>query len=193
MIPQKLLILSFVASLTALNALKDGVPRFTTKNRGSYVAPGKLHRRLHNPKRPTHSQTTPTPERALLVPKHSANSNPRNLIAAAKSIGNAPPPIPAEELETLAALYHSLSGTSWHIKDGWMSTSNPCGDGDAINETWFGVECTTVEALSPSDNSSWHVTGLALPQNNLIGELPSLHSLQHLTKVNVSNLDLSEV
>ena len=194
MIPQKLLILSFVASLTALNALKDGVPRFTTKNRGSYVAPGKLHRRLHNPKRPTHSQTTPTPERALLVPKHSANSVPRNLIAAAKSIGNAPPPIPAEELETLAALYHSLSGPNWHIKDGWMSASNPCGSNSSggINNTWYGVECTAFES-APGVNASSHVVGIVLPQNNLVGKLQSLHNLKHVHNVDFSNPESSDV
>jgi len=100
--------------------------------------------------------------------------------------------LPAEELKTLTDLYHSLGGPNWYSKDGWLSASNPCGDSTG-NNSWYGVVCSAIEALLPSENSSSHVTGLMLPQNNLVGILPPLNSLHHLLHLDFSNPDSSEV
>ena len=103
-----------------------------------------------------------------------------------------PPPLPVEELEMLRDFYQSMGGPKWHSKDNWISGANPCGNG-TVNTTWYGVECATIETLPPWGNSSSHVTGLALPQNNLVGNLPPLHRLQHLLYLDVTNPDSSEV
>jgi hypothetical protein len=83
---------------------------------------------------------------------------------AASSDNSTPSLLPNEKIETLAALYQNLGGSSLHIKNGWMSASNPCGSG-TNNDTWYGVECSTFET-GPSKNSTSHVTGLVLPQNS---------------------------
>ena len=185
-------LLGIAAVVTATTSWKDGVPRYASKKGRPHIAPGKQHRRLHQSRKAIVSQTSPLRERARQPSKHSATTVSRyHRAAAASSSGIAPPLLPAEELETLKALYHSLSGPDWHIKDDWMSASNPCGNG-TINTTRYGVECATF-AAAPSNKSSSHVTGLVLPQNSLVGKLPPFSSLQHLLHLDFSNSDLSEV
>ena len=101
--------------------------------------------------------------------------------------------LPAEELKTLTDLYHSLGGPEWHNKDNWLSTSNPCGGNGTTDDAWYGVECTTLEAVPFETNSSTHVKRLVLPQNNLTGNLPPLSDLKHLFLLDFSNPSLPEV
>jgi len=95
------------------------------------------------------------------------------------------------ERATLEPLYEHFGGPDWHVKDGWLSSTNPCGDG-TIGDAWYGVECTIFES-GPSENSSSHVTGLVLPQNKLAGQLPLLHGLQYLRQLDFSNAGSSEL
>jgi hypothetical protein len=81
-------------------------------------------------------------------------------------------------------IYTSLNGPDWHNKHGWMSDTDPCGGG-TYGDGWFGVECTTGEG--DNNASSVHVTGLALPHNNLVGKLPQFRGLAHLIHVDLSN------
>ena len=185
-------LLGIAAVVTATTSWKDGVPRYASKKGRPHIAPGKQHRRLHQSRKAIVSQTSPLRERARQPSKHSATTVPRYyLAAAASSSGIAPPLLPAEELETLKALYHSLSGPDWHIKDGWMSASNPCCNG-TINTTWYGVECAIFDTASGL-NSTSHIIGLVLPQNSLVGKLPPFNSLRHLLHLDFSNSDLPEV
>jgi Leucine-rich repeat (LRR) protein len=73
-----------------------------------------------------------------------------------------------------------------------MSASNPCGNG-TINTTWYGVECSIYNRSSCWENTSLHVTGLVLPENNLVGKLPPLRSLKYLLRVDFSNPHSPEV
>ena len=194
MIRKLSVLLGIAAVVTARNAWKDGVPQHAAKTGRAHVASDKQRRRLLHAK-PTliAKSSTIMLGRALQPsPKHSATAVAHYLTAAASNSGIAPPPFPDEEHDTLTALYHSLSGPEWHTKDGWMSSSNPCGNG-TVKSTWYGVECSAMEALSPSENSSSHVTGLALPQNNLVGKLPPLHGLRYLLYLDFSNPHSSEV
>jgi len=184
------LLLRFAVAVTATIARDYGEPRFATKNNGVvHVAHEKLHRRLHRHEQSTFIETTTTVvERAKQTTSEQvASVVPRFLAAWAPKYGSALPPLPSEELQALKTLYSSLGGPTWHIKVGWMSASNPCGSGDATNNSWYGVNCTTIEALAPSENASSHVTGLTLPQNNLVGMLLPLNSLQHLLQLDLSN------
>jgi len=122
-------------------------------------------------------------------PEHMSNPRYPNRVSPK---GGASPSLSSEELDALATLYQSLGGPDWHIRDGWMSATNPCGGGGTGGDAWYGVDCTLFESAA-LNMSSLHVTGLALPQNNLIGELPSLHSLQDLLLLDLSNPDSSEV
>ena len=108
---------------------------------------------------------------------------PRNFTTTSRS-GNAPPLLSGEELETLKALYKSLGGPNLQRNTGWMSASNPCGNG--TSDVWYGVECST-HNISSVENSSSHVTRLVLPQNNVVGRLPPLRGLQHLIDVDFDN------
>ena len=148
------------------------------------AAPNILHQRLQHPRELSYAQTSTLLEQVLQpTRKLLAAPAPRYLTAGASSSGRTSLLLRAEELETLTALYLDLGGPDWYNKDNWLSGSTPCGNG-TVNSWWYGVECTT-SVSTPGTNSSSYVTGLGLPQNNLVGELPPLHSLQHLLHVNL--------
>ena len=73
--------------------------------------------------------------------------------------------IPIAECESLLALYAQTNGNYWTNKTGWKVTTYPC--------SWYGVSCR-----------DGHVTGLALHQNQLNGNIPSelgnLNNLEYL-------------
>ena len=186
------LLLGIAAVVTATKAWNDSVSWYTAKKMRAHEVPERLHRRLHHLKQTPQAQSSTVLERAMQpTSKYSDTTVPRCLTAPASSSGIVPSSLPGKEHETLVALYHSLSGPQWRIKDNWMSSANPCGNG-TINNTWYGVECA-IFANGASGNSSSHVTGLALPQNNLIGNLPPLRSLQHLLHLDFSNPDSYDV
>ncbi|MEN8218230.1 MAG: leucine-rich repeat domain-containing protein [Pseudomonadota bacterium] len=62
--------------------------------------------------------------------------------------------IPEVECEALVALYNSTNGDDWYNKKLWLKKNKAC--------RWNGVEC-----------SGGHVSELSLPDNNLIGSIPS--------------------
>eukprot|EP01040_Poterioochromonas_malhamensis_P021406 gene21406-biopygen7121 len=65
---------------------------------------------------------------------------------------------PQSEINSLLALYSSTAGNQWTVS--WnLSTSNPCAG-------WHGVKCCRKETVC-------HVVALQLPDNNLVGSLPS--------------------
>jgi Leucine-rich repeat (LRR) protein len=185
-IAREMLTLYFITGLVAFvdtsDARKYDLPRYAAKEGQGHVAPGLPHDTLEQlEERPTRASSTvlhrkhKVSKRSALVPRYPS----------ATCGDKAPPPLPDEELDTLTALYRNMVGPDWHLKDGWMNGSNPCGSG-GVNSTWYGVECTTFE-MSPLMNFSSHVTGLALPQNNLVGKLPQLRGLQYLLHVDFSN------
>ena len=72
--------------------------------------------------------------------------------------------IPQSEHDALVAFFNSTGGAGWTDKTGW--------NGAAGTEcSWFGVQC---------DDSSAHVIGLQLGDNNLTGTLPSFAGLPAL-------------
>jgi Leucine-rich repeat (LRR) protein len=181
-------LLGSAAVVTATNSWNDGVPSYAAKKGGASAARDLLQYKLKQ----THKKSAKSTEleqeleQVLKPPKILASVVPRFFVSAASDHGSASQPLPAAEHETLTALYRNMGGPDWHIKDGWMSASNPCGGDDTVDKKWFGVECTTFETVS-RENSTSHVTRLALPYNNLVGELPALYSLQHLIHLDFSN------
>jgi len=180
-------LLGFATVVTVTNAWNKGAPQYAANKRRASKALGMPHHQLRPPsKQSAHDQTTTVLNQVLHGPKYSASTVPRYPTAttsAASGIGNEPPPLSPEEHEMLMTFYQSMGGPNWHTKDGWMNSSNPCGSGSA-GSSWVGVECTKFE-INPFSLS--HVTGLVLPHNNLIGEVPPLSSLQHLLYVDFSN------
>jgi len=72
--------------------------------------------------------------------------------------------IPASERQALLDLYASTNGTAWTNSSNW--------NGAAGTEcTWYGVLCDPMEG---------HVFQIDLPQNNLVGILPSLGALTNM-------------
>ena len=182
------LLLGFATVVTVTNAWNKGAPQYAANKRRASTALGMPHHQLRQPsKQSAHDQTTTVLKQVLKGPKYSASTVPRYPTAATASAasgnGNEPPPLSPEEREVLTTLYQSTGGPNWRTKDGWMNSSNPCGSGSP-GSSWFGVECITFE-INPFSPS--HVTGLELPYNNLVGNVPSLRSLQHLRSVDFSN------
>ncbi len=54
----------------------------------------------------------------------------------------------------LEAFYNATNGENWKRADGWMTTCSPC--------EWYGIRC----------DENDRVTVIALPENDLTGELP---------------------
>lgn len=80
--------------------------------------------------------------------------------------------IPTAECQALVSLYEQTSGRAWENQDDWLDTTTPC--------SWFGVSCT-----------AGHVTGLELPENNLIGLLPTtVGDLEQLSELVISDNQL---
>jgi Leucine-rich repeat (LRR) protein len=184
-------LLGSAAVLTATNSWNDGVPSYTAKKGGASAAFHELHHKLKQSYKHSVQAQSTVLEQELKPPKYSASNESRFFPPAASDHGNASQTLSATERDTLTALYRNMGGPDWHIKDGWMSASNPCGGDGIANTTWFGVECTTFETVS-RENSTSHVTRLALPYNNLVGELPALYSLQHLVHLDFSNPSLPD-
>jgi Leucine-rich repeat (LRR) protein len=180
----------FVAAVAMVHIPSNAFPRDFGKSRRTRAAPNSLIRRGQNYRKQLSHTSTTVLERVQQPIKHTATIVPRYFTAAVSRSGMPPPPLPAEEIGTLTALYLSLNGPNWHIKDGWMSTSNPCG-GDIVSDPWYGVECTAFESDSAVSLSS-HVTGLVLPQNNLIGWLPPLRLLKHLRSLDLFSLHIPD-
>jgi photosystem II stability/assembly factor-like uncharacterized protein len=76
--------------------------------------------------------------------------------------------IPPSECDALTDLFRGTAGISWITNDNWLLTATPC--------SWYGVTC-----------EGGLVSALALPGNNLSGDIPS--GLGNL--LNLKNLDLS--
>jgi hypothetical protein len=62
--------------------------------------------------------------------------------------------VPAKELQALMDLYNAMGGSKWKNRKNWGGRGSPC--------TWFGVRC-----------SSNHVVRVVLPNNGLVGTIPS--------------------
>jgi hypothetical protein len=84
--------------------------------------------------------------------------------------------IPQTECETLIVLYNNTNGEDWLGGKGnpWTLTKNLC--------KWEGITCTEER-----------VTGIALPNKNLVGELPNLEVLTNLQTLNLANNQLSGI
>jgi len=81
--------------------------------------------------------------------------------------------IPPLECEALLALYEATSGADWLDNTGWLEIDTPC--------SWFGVTC-----------QDGHVSGIVLPENHLVGELPTeLGSLSGLSILDLQKNQLS--
>lgn len=170
--------------MTALSAKIYGLPHYATRQRWAHTAPLMLHRsQLQPSKHSTQSRQASTLAYAQQAPKHVTTLQ---YSPTAPLSSKLPPPLHDEELEVLAAFYRGLDGPNWHIKDTWMSNSNPCGGSGAISDTWYGIECSTFE-FALGKNSSSYVTRLTLPQNNLVGKLPLVYNLQNLRYLDLSN------
>jgi uncharacterized repeat protein (TIGR02543 family) len=72
----------------------------------------------------------------------------------------------------LIALYDSLEGDNWTLKDGWKTTNTPC--------SWAGITCTDSD-----------VTAINLNGNQLTGTLPNLSAFAGLTSLDLGNNQLS--
>jgi len=180
-----LFLLKIETMFPAASAWSHGLPQYVMKKgRAPKSSQHMLSKTSQQTKRSTQAQNTEL-QRTLQRARHSVTTS--HSFASASAGGQEPLPLPDEERETLSALYQSLNGPEWHTKDGWMSASNPCGNG-TLGDAWYGLQCATFE----SDKSS-HVTGVVLPQNNLVGNLPPLHSLQHLVHLDFSTPGPSEV
>lgn len=150
------------------------------------AAPSAVYRKQNQAWQSAQVQTTIL-NRAIQPPRRTATNPSYNFVADTSN--NAPQPLHGEELATLTAIYHGMGGPDWQIKDGWMSDSNPCGGG-TTNKTWYGVKCVMLNVslgVVPRVNSTSYVTGLVLPQNNLVGKLPPLRGLQNLLHLDLSN------
>ena len=84
--------------------------------------------------------------------------------------------VPQTECETLLVLYNNTNGEAWLGGKGnpWNLTKNLC--------KWEGITCTEER-----------VTGIALPNKNLVGELPDLEALTNLQTLNLANNQLSGI
>jgi hypothetical protein len=82
----------------------------------------------------------------------------------------APLPLPSlSEVNALRDLYEALGGPSWRMNDKWMSSSSPC--------EWFGIHCVgsigNVRKEKKPKEKVTHVNQILLPNNTLVGTLPS--------------------
>ncbi len=85
------------------------------------------------------------------------------------------PPFTCEhpDYAALAEFYHDLSGENWNNNDGWLTDCAPC--------NWFGITC----------NNNNRVTRISLPNNNLVGLIPSATAnLTFLRNLNIPNSDI---
>jgi hypothetical protein len=72
--------------------------------------------------------------------------------------------IPDAERQALIALYKSTNGDRWKNHDNWLGPSgSEC--------TWSGIHCAP--DVSTQGEVHWHVYGIDLLKNNLVGTLPS--------------------
>jgi len=203
----KLFLCGLAIHVALANSWSNKLPQYAEKNDlAPSATASKVHKKSSRSQQSVHARFhahASELRRALQLSNHSANTQTilhqrkqqqsRYLLpyhdspttAASTDIDKASWPLPGVELKTLARLYDSLGGSKWHIKDGWMSESNPCGNG-STGDNWFGVKCST-HVVAPWDNSSSHVTGLEMPQNNLVGKLPPLVGLSHLLHLDFSN------
>eukprot|EP00977_Amphora_coffeiformis_P014950 scaffold4269_cov168-Amphora_coffeaeformis.AAC.1 len=80
---------------------------------------------------------------------------------------------------SLAVLYYSTRGDEWRDNTSWVGSAPPCGiQGSA---PWFGITCT-----------SSVVESLTLPENDLVGQLPSeLRGLTGLQNIVLNGNSLS--
>ena len=70
----------------------------------------------------------------------------------------------------MAVLFYSTSGNGWKEKTNWMTNKGYC--------SWFGVECAMKSSKFEGNDE---ITRLALPENLLMGSLPSeIQSLSNL-------------
>lgn len=119
--------------------------------------------------------------------------------------------IPTNECYALVALYDSTTGPEWTNSEGWKATDTPC--------EWFGVTCEGEEdkvegdtgdtgdtgntgARKKTRNGSGkdatgetnivHVIAIDLPNNNLVGSLPSfISALSQLQRLDLSENQIS--
>lgn len=79
----------------------------------------------------------------------------------------------------LRVLYYSTGGDLWRDRTGWNGATPPCGD--AVAAPWFGISCTGST-----------VSSLALPDNDLVGNLPSeLRGLGSMQSFDLASNSLS--
>ncbi len=88
--------------------------------------------------------------------------------------------IPASEREALLDFYNNAGGVNWIYHLGWNSAAGTeCGGVSGNPNPWLGLTC---------DSANSHIIGVYLPQNQLIGTLPSsLTALTQLQSFNVAN------
>jgi len=78
---------------------------------------------------------------------------------------------------TMAVLFYSTSGNGWKDKTNWMTNKGYC--------SWFGVECAMKSATFEGNDE---ITRLAMPENLLLGSLPSeIRSLSNLIALDFSD------
>ena len=89
--------------------------------------------------------------------------------------------LPHEEFDpALQALYNATGGDNWHDNTKWF-TNQPLGE-------WFGVRDYT----DPNVDSSRHVKGIVLRENNLTGEIPTeLGNLDSMQTLDLSGNSLT--
>ncbi|MCP4711620.1 MAG: hypothetical protein GY869_23625, partial [Planctomycetes bacterium] len=89
--------------------------------------------------------------------------------------------ISAEERDALIALYNSTDGDNWANNSGWKDA--PLGP-DGFSQTGSEGSWHGVSARDDFGSPNYHVNGLYLGHNNLIGSIPpelaNLYSLQYL-------------
>jgi hypothetical protein len=82
--------------------------------------------------------------------------------------------------KALLALYDATGGDNWHDSTKWF-TNQPLGE-------WFGVRDYT----DPNVDSSRHVKGIVLRENNLTGEIPTeLGNLDSMQTLDLSGNSLT--
>ena len=78
------------------------------------------------------------------------------------------------DYDALESFFYATGGEDWARADGWITTCDPC--------SWYGVRC----------DPEGRVSALALPSNNLVGEIPaSIAGMDNLSTLSAPGNRLS--